>query len=53
MGIDFVPAAYTNEELESELADALFDRDEEDLDGERMSQVIQLVERRTLAMRAK
>lgn len=49
MSIDFLEAAFSDAELEQELEQALFDRNEEDLDGERIALIVELAHRRVMA----
>lgn len=49
MSIDFLEAAYTDAELEQELEQALFDRNDEDLDGEHIALIVQMAHRRVMA----
>jgi hypothetical protein len=49
MSVDFLDAAFSDAELEQEMAESLFDRDDEDLDGERIALIVELAHRRVMA----
>lgn len=49
MSVDFMGTAFSDAELEQELAESLFDRDDEDLDGERIALIVQMAHHRVMA----
>lgn len=49
MAVDFIGAAFADSELENELAEAFFDRDDEDLDSQRIAFIVEMAHRRVMA----